>query len=341
MSSFYGFTLLELKCFLEERGIWSGQCPELFRTVYHRGFEAIKKNPQLGGPGLQLILKELDFKLPKIVKVQESSDKTVKLLFELADGHRVESVLIPFWKRYTVCLSSQVGCAMNCSFCYTGKQGLSRHLKASEIVGQYLVGRNWLTEKSLSRVTPNIVFMGQGEPLHNFDEVKKAISLFLSVPGLALGPRQLTLSTVGHLPGLERLRELPPINLALSLHATKDSLRDKLIPLNQKYNLEKIFQLLDQLPLEGSKLINYEYLLIKDVNDSQSDANLLADLLKNRKAIVNLISFNEFPGCSYQRPSDGDIERFKSLLVKRKIRTMIRTTKGENILAACGQLANS
>lgn len=341
MQSFYDLTYSELSDLVTQQGFSSGQCEEFYRTMYNRGTKALGENPQLGGEAFDYLMANLDFELPKIVKELKSLDQTVKFLVEFKDGQQVETVLVPFWKKYTICLSSQVGCSMKCSFCFTGKRGLKRNLSAGEIIGQYLLAWNWLKENKSHQMSPNIVFMGQGEPLHNFEQVKKAIELFLGVPGPGLGPKQITLSTVGFLPGLKKFTELPPINLALSLHGATQKMRSELIPVNEKYTLSEILKTLDELPLEGKKLVNYEYLLIGGVNDSVSDAHELAALLKERKAMVNLIPFNEFEGCDYKRPSVQAIDNFKKTLVGEKIRVMIRTTKGDDILAACGQLANA
>ncbi|CAN0121214.1 unnamed protein product, partial [Chrysoparadoxa australica] len=266
--------------------------------------------------------------------------KTIKYLFEFEDGLRAESVALPFHKKYTLCLSSQVGCAMGCTFCFTGTQGLKRNLKAHEIVGQYLAVWRDLKKKKDHQKTPNIVFMGQGEPLHNFDELKKAMEILTTAPGLALGPRQMTLSTVGYLPGLTRLEELPPINLAISLHSPYDEERAKLIPVNKAYSIDKLFEVLGDMSWGRRKLINFEYLLLGGLNDDKEHAKDLAKLISRFPSLVNLIPFNPYPGSPYKRPTEEQVEQFKAWLVEEKVRTMVRVTKGDEILAACGQLAN-
>lgn len=280
----------------------------------------------------------VEFSLPEISNVSEAQDGTVKFLMKFHDQLEVETVLIPFHKRFTVCLSTQVGCGMNCSFCYTGTQGLKRNLTSGEIVGQYIVARTWLKSKNQSALNPSIVFMGQGEPLHNVVEVEQAIKV-LNDPGtLGVGHRQMTLSTVGHLPGLKKTGSFPKINFALSLHSPFDEERSELIPVNDKFPLEEVMKALDELPLLPRQFITYEYLLIKDFNMSERHADGLRHLLKDRKAILNLIPFNPFPGSKWDRPAAEEVDRFKEMLVKRKLRVMIRTTKGSDILAACGQL---
>jgi len=284
-------------------------------------------------------LKErLNFSLPEISNASEASDGTVKFLIKFHDQLEVETVLIPFHKRFTVCLSTQVGCAMNCSFCYTGTQGLKRNLTAGEIVGQYLVAQNWLKEKNHKALSPNIVFMGQGEPLHNLAEVTQAIKVFNDTKILGIGRRQMTLSTVGYLPGLQKINVLPKINIALSLHSPFEDERIQLIPINERFPLKDVISELDKISHSRKQIITYEYLLIKDLNMSERHVEGLSDLLGNKKAVINLIPFNPFPGSSWERPSSEEIESFRSKLVTKKLRVMVRTTKGSDILAACGQL---
>lgn len=283
---------------------------------------------------------DYSFSLPEISSVQESSDGTVKFLVRFYDNLEVETVLIPFHKRYTVCLSSQVGCAMNCSFCYTGTQGLKRNLKSDEIVGQYLVAEHWLKSRHSKALSPSVVFMGQGEPLQNLDELKKAISILNDPHMVGIGHRQMTVSTVGFMPGIEKIisEGFPKINFALSLHSPFESERNELIPVNQKFPLEEVLSKLDQLPLLPKQFVTIEYLLIKDFNMTSRHADALKELLGKRKVILNLIPFNPFPGSKWERPSEVEIDDFKAHLVSHKLRVMVRTTKGSDILAACGQL---
>ena len=289
----------------------------------------------------QKITESYLFDLPIIKEVHESSDETVKFLLEFSDKKTAETVLIPFYKRYTACLSTQIGCAMACSFCYTGTQGLKRNLSADEILGEYLVVWRWLKNNKPERsIAPNIVFMGQGEPLHNFDHVKKATELFLDKKLIGLGPRQITLSTAGYLPGLKRFHEFPQINLALSLHSTNEEVRNELIPLNKAYHLDELFNVLDIVELKKRQFITYEYLMIKNLNMFEEDVLGLVKNLKSRRAIINLIPFNPFPGSRYLRPSVSEIDTFKNSLVENGLHVMIRTTKGDSILAACGQLTS-
>lgn len=280
---------------------------------------------------------EYDFDLPPIAHCMEAEDGTVKFQIRFSDGLEVETVLIPFHKRFTICLSTQVGCAMNCNFCYTGTQGLKRNLNAHEIVGQYLVTREWLLSKGWA-TNPRIVFMGQGEPLHNVDEVLQAIKIFTDKKILAMGPREMTLSTVGYLPGLQRIQEFPRINIALSLHSPFHEQRTELIPVSTKCELKDVMNALDRLPMIEKRLVTYEYLLVKDFNMSDEHVQGLSDLLSHRRAVLNLIPFNPFPGSKWERPECAEIEFFKNKLVAKRLRVMLRMTKGHDILAACGQL---
>lgn len=275
----------------------------------------------------------MDFDLPEISHVSEASDGTVKFLIRFKDQMEVETVLIPFHKRFTVCLSTQVGCGMNCSFCYTGTQGLKRNLTAGEIVGQYLVARNYLKHN----MTPSIVFMGQGEPLHNVSEVLQAIKV-LNESFIGVGHRQMTLSTVGYLPGMSALKDFPRINVALSLHSPFEDERSELIPVNGKFPLKDVVAALDEIPLLKRQFITFEYLLIRNLNMTDRHVEGLSELLGGRPAIMNLIPFNPFPGSNWERPSAEEVEAFKEKLVAKKLRVMVRTTKGSDILAACGQL---
>lgn len=289
------------------------------------------------------LAEQLDFRLPQIYTVRESKDRTVKFLFELHDGKKVETVLIPFQGKYSVCLSSQVGCAMNCSFCHTGLQGFTRNLSADEIVGQVLGARTWLEQQRTgdSKIS-NLVYMGQGEPLHNFENVRASAEIFISQHGLSLADHKVTVSTSGYAPGLKRWKqEMPDVNIALSLHSPFNEKRNQIIPINKRYPLEEILPLVDAIPTGKKRFVTYEYLLIKDFNDGVEDAHATGELLKGKKAYVNLIPFNSFPGARYQAPPQDRVHAFKNIIDTYDLPTLIRTTKGDEILAACGQLNSS
>lgn len=334
-NSIYALTQEDLKSFLSANDFSLELAPIILQNLYKKN----KRTKTISEKLLSVLEGNFSFSLPEIKQVSKSPDGTIKFLIGFHDQKTVETVLIPFHKRFTVCLSSQVGCAMKCSFCYTGTMGLSRHLKSSEIVGQYVVAANYLREELGQKpVSPNIVFMGQGEPLHNSEEVLRAINIFMEPLGLGVGPRQMTLSTAGFLPGMKKLADFPKINIALSLHSPFNEVRKELIPINQHYPLEDVLGALDELDLMKRQFVTYEYLLIDELNDRQEDADELKRLLGERPAIINIIPFNPFPGSSYKRPSVEKVDAFKEMLVSRKLRTMVRTTKGSDILAACGQL---
>ncbi len=338
-NSFYQYSFSDLQSLFTEKGLPVSGASLLYNWHYKkRKSEACLEN--LAKKTIEFIAENVNFDLPEIDTIQESTDKTVKFLFKLKCGKKVETVLIPFNQKYSICLSSQVGCAMNCSFCYTGTQGLSRHLDCSEIIGQFLKAQIWLTEnRPDDDKILNIVFMGQGEPLHNFDAVKKACEIFLSQHGLSLAREKITISTAGYLPGLKRWKEeMPDVNIALSFHSPFTDKRNKLIPINQKYPLNEVLDFVEDIPKGKNRFVTYEYLLIKDFNDSAEDAKATGEMLKGKNAYLNLIPFNPFPGANYERPLDSRVEEFKSIIDSFKIPALIRKTKGDEILAACGQL---
>lgn len=339
-TSFYAHSLSDLQNLCAQNELPVASAGLLFNWHYKKNRREKFTHQDLSLKARNFVEESLTFDLPQVDTVSESADKTVKFLFKMEDGFKVETVLIPFQNKYTICLSSQVGCAMNCAFCFTGKQGFSRHLQIDEIIGQFLQAKKWLSENRPDddRIL-NIVFMGQGEPLHNFDAVKKAAEIFLSQHGLSLAPHKITVSTSGYLPGLARWKsEMPNVNIALSLHSPFTEKRNELIPINRKYALADVLKFVDAIPEDEKRFVTYEYLLIKDFNDGVVDAEATGELLKGKKAFVNLIPFNPFPGSRYQRPTDEGVKAFKAILDQYSIPVTIRTTKGDEILAACGQL---
>lgn len=338
--SFYDLNFTDLEFIIKQNNLNSTVTSLLFNWHYKKKHTTHCIN-NIATHAIQFFESNFDFSLPQLDTVHESAhDRTVKFLFKLKDQHKVETVLIPFHNKYSICLSSQVGCAMNCSFCFTGKQGLRRNLLTSEIVGQFIQAWHWLaTHRPGEERILNIVFMGQGEPLHNFDAVKKACEIFLSQHGTSIGNQKITISTAGYLPGLKRWsEEMPGVNLALSLHSPFEEKRNELIPINKKYPLPELLSFIDQIPLQKKQFVTYEYILISDFNDSNEDANKLGKLLEGKSAYINLIPFNAFPGSDYKQPDSHTIEKFKQILDTYKIPTLIRTAKGDDVLAACGQL---
>lgn len=339
-TSFYEHNYQELETLLKTHAINPKSASLLFRHHYKEKKLSPCEHHNLSKAARSFVALNFDFSLPEIDYVHESTDLTVKLLVKLKDDQKVECVLIPFQNKYTICLSTQVGCAMKCSFCFTGTQGLKRNLETSEIIGQFILAWNWLKEnRPDDHQLKNIVYMGQGEPLHNFSAVKKASEIFLDQHGMSLGIQKITVSTAGYLPGLKRWNEeMPGVNLALSLHSVIEEKRNKLIPINQRYSLQEVMDYIDTIPLARKQYVIYEYLLIKDFNDTEEDAHATGAFLKGRQAIINLIPFNPFPGSGFERSTDESILRFQKIIETYNLPALIRTTKGDDILAACGQL---
>jgi 23S rRNA (adenine2503-C2)-methyltransferase len=270
------------------------------------------------------------------IKVQSSKDGTRKYLFKLHDGHFIETVLIPERDHFTLCISSQAGCAMNCRFCFTATQGLKRDLKTPEIIEQVIMIKRSMDDPV--RLT-NIVFMGMGEPLANYDAVVKAIENLVSEDGLNFSHRKVTLSTCGLVPQLRKLGKDVTVNLAISLNAADDETRSFLMPVNRKYPLKTLLEALRDFPLPNRRMITFEYILIKDVNDRDEDAIKLAALLADLRAKINLIPLNPHPGSDMSPPSQKAILHFQEILLKNNFTAIIRKSKGEDISAACGQLS--
>lgn len=266
---------------------------------------------------------------------EKSSDGTEKFLWELEDSENIESVLIPDNDRLTLCVSSQVGCPLSCKFCLTGKIGFRRNLLTWEILDQYLQVSK-LIEKEGKRVT-NLVFMGMGEPLLNFENVVEALWRFKDL--IQLSPRRITLSTSGIIPALKMLpHRAPSVKIAISLNASEDKTRSYLMPINKKYPLNELIKCLREFPLKKGQRITFEYVLIKNVNTSEQDAKRLSQLLKGIPSKINLIPFNPWSGCEFQRPDENEVLRFQNILISNGFSVFVRKSKGIDILAACGQL---
>jgi 23S rRNA (adenine2503-C2)-methyltransferase len=271
----------------------------------------------------------------EIVRTEVSPDGTKKFLFQLEDGHSIESVLIPERSHYTACISSQVGCAMGCKFCLTAQQGLTRNLKCSEIINQVTQIRQTMDQPH--KLT-NIVFMGMGEPLANYKAVKRAVENIISADALNYSRRRVTLSTCGLVPEIERLGKELPVKLAVSLNAADDKTRDLLMPINRRYPLKTLIEALRRFPLPKRGRITFEYVLIRDVNDRPSDARGLARLFENIRTKINLIPFNHYDGSPFEAPDEERVFAFQNELIRRDFTATIRKSKGSDISAACGQL---
>lgn len=338
--SFFDLTHDELKALLTEKGMSGFGASQVFDWVYKKWNFNPEEWTNVSNKTKELLLNEYDFSLLKVVWHGLSKDGTRKFLVKMNDGQTVETVAIPARDRLTLCVSSQVGCAVGCTFCHTATQGLKRHLKASEVVLQYITVQKWLMDNvHVEEKLTNIVYMGQGEPLHNFNNMKKATEIFMTQKGLGLGQRRITLSTSGLVPAIEKMAvDFPPVNIALSLHSARNDVRTELMPINKVYDLERLFKAIKQIPLKAHRRITYEYLLIEGMNDGPEDVEALAELLNSKESKINLIPFNEFPGSKYKRPTEQKVMWFLDQMIKRGYTCTIRTTKGSDILAACGQL---
>jgi 23S rRNA (adenine2503-C2)-methyltransferase len=326
----------ELEAAFLSLGLERFRARQLFRWIYSRGltdFDAMTDLPRSLRAALPA---HFTLPTPSVIRRERSEDGTEKFLLGLEDGRQIESVFIPDTPAMTFCLSTQVGCAMACSFCLTGKMGLVRNLTAGEIVGQVRVLASAL---DLRDARFNIVLMGMGEPLHNYDATMKALRILADEHGFHVSPRRVTLSTVGLLPALERLAREPIMpNLAVSLHAPSDAIRGQLVPLNKKYGVEDIIAACRRFPLKRRNRITFEYVLLAGINDSPEAARRLAQLLAGVKSKVNLIPLNAAPGIPYDRPSDASIDRFAQVLADHHLTVSVRKSRGRDIRAACGQL---
>jgi len=328
--------LPEIEHLLGESGYEAFHARQLYRWIHRHGLTDFDEMTNLSKDLRGELKARFTVGRPKVVMDQVSTDGTRKLALELADKRRVESVFIPDTPAMTFCISTQVGCAMSCGFCLTGKMGLVRHLTAGEIAGQVIT---LATTTGLLAHPFNIVLMGMGEPLHNYDNTMKALRILHAEEGLAISPRRITLSTVGIVPGLDRLAHEPLMpNLAISLHATTEEQRTALVPPNAKYSLASIIDACRRFPLKRRSRITFEYVLLNAVNDTPEDARRLAKLLSGIKAKVNLIPLNPAPGIPFERPSDERVDRFAQILADRHLTVSVRKSRGRDIRAACGQL---
>jgi 23S rRNA (adenine2503-C2)-methyltransferase len=322
---------------------------QIWQWVYHWGARDFAAMTNLAKDYRAQLAAHFTIAVPTVVDRQISADGTRKYLVRIEGGHEVETVYIPEDGRGTLCVSSQVGCTLTCSFCHTGTQRLVRNLTAAEIVGQLMLARDDLGEwpvpgapKREERLVSNIVLMGMGEPLYNFDAVRDAMRVVMDGEGIALSRRRITLSTSGVVPEIARCAEEIGCLLAVSFHATTDEVRDRLVPINRKWNIATLLQALRDYPrLSNSQRITFEYVMLKDVNDSDADARRLVRLIAGIPAKINLIPFNEWPGAPYQRSDWERIEAFADIVYKAGYAAPIRTPRGEDIMAACGQLKSA
>jgi 23S rRNA (adenine2503-C2)-methyltransferase len=323
----------DVESFIKDAGLPSFRSRQILHWIYERYAQSLEEMTELSKKLREELAERAYISNLTLLNRLTSHDGTEKFLFGLEDGETIESVLIPDEERLTLCISSQVGCAMGCVFCLTGKSGLKRNLGPHEIIDQ-VISVNRMT---LPRRITNIVLMGMGEPLANFDNVVEALRRMTGV--MVISPRRITLSTAGIVPRIAELGQLGlKVNLAISLNATTDSVRDVIMPINKTYPIKALLDTCRKLPLQQTRKITFEYVMLKDINDSTADAKRLVRLLHGLQSKINLIPFNPYSDCEYERPDDIAVLLFQEILAKAEVTVIIRKSKGRDILAACGQL---
>jgi len=329
------FSQQGLMDWFQEHGIASYRAGQVRRWIYHRRVRSFFQMTDLSKDLRQWLSERLTIGRLKIIRVQTSTDGSKKYLFGLKDGHCIETVAIPERGHWTLCVSSQVGCAMGCKLCLTGRGGLVRNLEPAEIIGQVCTVQDDHTHQD---PITNIVFMGMGEPLANYDSVVQSLGTITGANGLQFSKRRVTISTAGLVPQLGRLGREVKVNLAVSLNAADNKTRDTIMPVNRTYPIETLLGACRRFPLPSGRMITFEYVLIKGVNDGLEDARRLAKLLRSLRAKINLIPFNPFAGSPFYRPEETHTLAFQKVLIERHYTATIRHSKGADIRAACGQL---
>ena len=340
-----GLTAEELETTIRAEGLPAFRARQIWRWVWRHGVTRFEDMTDLARPVREQLSAGFMVSRPRVSRRMQSTDGTVKWLLRFPDGNEAETVYIPEDDRGTLCISSQVGCTLTCTFCHTGTQKLVRNLTVAEITGQILLAMDelgdWPAGKPERRLT-NIVLMGMGEPLFNYDNVARAMSIAMSGEGVGLSKRRITLSTSGVVPEIDRCGSDLGVNLAISLHAVRDDLRDVLVPINRKYPLETLIEACRNYPsLSNARRITWEYVMLDGVNDSDEDARALIRLIRGIPSKINLIPFNPWPGTEYTCSSPERIERFASIVLKAGYASPVRTPRGSDILAACGQLKSA
>lgn len=346
MKNLIGLSKEELQSELSIIGEKSFRAKQLWQWIYFRGETSFDNMTNLSKDLREKLKQNFIIARPKIITEQLSSDGTRKWLLEFADGERIETVYIPEEDRGAVCISTQVGCAVGCKFCHTGSQKITRNLTAGEIVAQFMVARDaydeWPSPTNEIRYLSNIVVMGMGEPLHNKDEVFKALKILSDGDGIAISKRRITLSTSGIVPHIEAVASELGCKLAISLHAPNNEKRSEIMPINKRYPIEEVLNACQkyQAIMGMSRMITFEYLMLKDFNDTPEDARQLISLMKkyNLGAKFNLIPFNPWPGCDFAPSSNNKVHAFSKILEQAGYEAPIRVARGQDILAACGQL---
>ncbi|WP_454020144.1 23S rRNA (adenine(2503)-C(2))-methyltransferase RlmN [Azospirillum sp. Marseille-Q6669] len=340
-----GLSRDELEAEMLSVGLEKFRARQLWHWIYHRGATDFAVMTTLAKPVREKLAESYAVARPTVVRDLKSVDGTRKWLLRMPDGQEVESVHIPEEDRGTLCVSSQVGCTLTCRFCHTGTQRLVRNLDASEIVAQVMLARDALGEWPAppdGRMISNIVMMGMGEPLFNYENVAKALKIVMDGDGISISKRRITLSTSGVVPAMKRCGEELNVNLAVSLHAVTDELRDIIMPINRKYPLKELMDACRNYPgLNNARRITFEYVMLKGINDSPADARALVKLLEGIPSKINLIPFNPWPGAPYERSTDRAIQIFGDIVNNAGYASPVRTTRGEDIMAACGQLKSA
>ncbi|QCG97418.1 23S rRNA (adenine(2503)-C(2))-methyltransferase RlmN [Azospirillum sp. TSA2s] len=340
-----GLSREELEAEMLSIGLEKFRARQLWHWIYHRGSTDFAEMTTLAKPVREKLADVYVVARPTVVKDLKSADGTRKWLLRMPDGQEVESVHIPEEDRGTLCVSSQVGCTLTCRFCHTGTQRLVRNLDSAEIVAQVMLARDMLGEWPAppdGRMLSNIVMMGMGEPLFNYDNVAKALKIVMDGDGISISKRRITLSTSGVVPMMERCGEELNVNLAVSLHAVTDELRDIIMPINRKYPLRDLMEACRNYPgLSNARRITFEYVMLKGINDTPADARALVKLLEGIPAKINLIPFNEWPGAPYERSTARAIQVFGDIVNNAGYASPVRTPRGEDIMAACGQLKSA
>ena len=341
-----GLSPLQMVAFFENLGEKKFRATQVIKWIHQQGLSDIREMTNISKPLRDKLCQTAEIRAPEVVEDHLSTDGTRKWLIQLDGGSCVETVFIPEGERGTLCISSQIGCSLDCSFCSTGKQGFNRDLSSAEIIGQL-----WIAAKAFDslgagqrRVITNVVLMGMGEPLLNFDNVVAAMQLMLYDNGYGLSKRRVTLSTAGMVPALDRLADHVDVSLAISLHAPNDELRNQLVPVNRKYPLSELLRsardYVQRMP-DTHRKVTVEYTLMDQVNDRVAHARELAELLKDFPCKINLIPFNPFPGTEYRRVSNNALQKFRDVLYGCGFTVTVRSTRGDDINAACGQLAGA
>ena len=345
MQEIIGLTKQELSAALAEMGEKPFRAKQVWQWLYVHGARSFEEMTNLSKDLRAKLSENFTLSRPKIVTEQISSDKTHKWLLEFADGQRIETVFIPEDDKGAVCVSTQVGCAVGCKFCHTGSQKITRNLTAGEIISQFMLVKDvygeWPSSSQENRMVSNIVVMGMGEPLHNVDNVIKALNIATDQDGLAVSKRRITLSTSGIVPNIPRIAKETGVKLAISLHAPNNEKRSQIMPINDRYSIEEILVACQKYQkIVTSRYITFEYLMLDHFNDTLQDAQELVSLMKKYKigAKFNLIPFNPWPGCDFQPSSNNRVHTFSRELEKAGFAAPVRTARGQDILAACGQL---